>query len=292
MKKTNIFLAILILCAVLSISAVAASDANDTAIANQDDAQEVLHSDDIDQSSSDDEEQTVMQQTKISIKTVTATQNSKTNVKATVKTTDGTPAVGATVTFKVNGKTYSAKTDSNGIATAKIKVPKTKTDKISAKTKNNIVTKTTEYKKTYTCTASVAEDDQYESSSATFKVVSKKSKKVEKYRITKKQVKTITIPYKKNGVKEKYSGHYAVVIFHKSGKTNMLALAAGDNTIDKTIKFSSKVYYMNHGKKVYIPSNKWLKSKKSTDLHYYYYEGNAKMYATFKYTACTYKKIS
>ena len=287
MKKTYIFIAILIFCTVLSISAVAASDANDTAIANQDD-QEILHADD-DLSS---DEETVMQPTKVSVKTVSAKQNSKTNVKATVKTTNDTPVEGVTVTFKINGKTYSAKTDSDGIATAKISVPKTKADKISVKTKNNVVTKTTEYKKTYTCTASVAEDDQYESSSTTFKVISKKSKKVEKYRITKKQVKTLTIPYKKYGVKQKYSGHYVFGIYHEAGETNMLALAAGDNTIQKTIKFSSKVYYMNHGKKVYVPSNKWLKSKKSTDLHYYYYEGDAKMYATFKYTAYTYKKIS
>ena len=292
MKMKNIFLAILILGVVLNISAVAASDANDTAIANQDDAQEVLQTDDIDESSSDEEPETIMQQTKISTKTVSAKQNSKTNVKATVKTTNDTPVEGVTVTFKINGKIYTAKTDSKGIATAKITVPKTKAYKISAKTKNSIVTKTTEYKKTYTCTASIAEDDQYESSSTNFKVVSTKNKKVEKYRITKKQVKTITVPYKKYGIKEKYSGHYVFGIYHESGKTNVLALAAGDKTLDKTIKFSSKVYYMNHGKKVYIPSNKWLKSKRSNDLHYYYYEGNAKMYATFKYTACTYKKIS
>ena len=290
MKKANIFLIILIFCVIFSISSVVASDVNDTSIANDidnnpDDTQSVL------QSSEDEDMEDIKEPTQISVKTISGKEKSQVNIKATVKTSSNTPATGAKVTLKIDGKTYSGKTNSKGVAILKVKIPKTEILKRTVKTKNNIVTKTTEYKKTYNCIASVAGDDNYESSSTKFKVISKKNKKTQKYKIVKKQVKTITTPYKQWGYKEKTSGHYIFGILHEELEGNKISIIAGDKTLQKYIKFSSKVHYMNHRQKVYIPNNKWFKSKHNTDIHEYYYIGNAKMYVTIKYYAYTYKKI-
>lgn len=295
MKKSNIFLVVLIFFFVISISSVAASDANDTAIAN-----EITDNQDIQAISNDENTQPFLQSddvdivkepTKVSVKSVTGKEKSNVKIKATVKTSSNTPVVGAKVTFKVDGKTYTGKTNANGLASVIVKIPKTKIAKETAKTKNNIVTKTTEYKKTYNCVASLEGNDKYESSSTKFKVISKKTKKVQKYKIIKKQVKTITIPYKQWGLKKKTSGQYIVAVLHEQQEGNRLSIVVGNKLVKKFIKFSSKVFYKAHGKKIYIPNNKWLKSKHITDVHEYYYDGNAKMYVTVKYTANTYKKI-
>ena len=297
MKKTN-FLIVLIFFFVISISCVAASDANDTAIAN-----EITDNHDIQTISNDENTQQILQSdesgdvelikepTKVSVKSVTGKEKSNVKIKATVKTSSNTPVAGVKVTFKVDGKTYTGKTNANGVASVTIKIPKTKIVKVTAKTKNNMVTKTTEYKKTYNCVASLEGNDNYESSSTKFKVISKKTKKVQKYKIIKKQVKTITIPYKYLGLKKKTSGQYLFGILHEQQEGNRLSIIVGNKLVDKLIKFSSKVFYKANGKKVYIPNNKWLKSKRSTDVHEYYYNGYAKMYVTIKYTANTYKKI-
>ena len=298
MKRTNIFLIVFIFCFVFSISSVAASDANDTAIANDiadnKDIQTISNDENtqqILQSNESGDEEIIKEPTKISVKSVTGKEKSKVKIKATVKTSSNTPVAGVKVTFKVDGKTYTGKTNANGVASITIKIPKTKILKVTAKTKNNMVTKTTEYKKTYNCVASLEGNDNYESSSTKFKVISKKTKKVQKYKIIKKQVKTITIPYKYLGLKKKTSGQYLFGILHEQQEGNRLSIIVGNKLVDKLIKFSSKVFYKANGKKVYIPNNKWLKSKRSTDVHEYYYNGYAKMYVTIKYTANTYKKI-
>lgn len=297
MKRRDIFLILLVFCAVLSISCVAAGDANDTSLSTDigntedisnsvdDNAQTALQSDD------DAEAEPVKEATKITVKTVSGKEKTTKTIKANVKTSSNAPVTGVKVTFKIDGKKISAQTNSKGIATIKVKLPKTKVYNIYAKTKNKIVTRTTQYQKTYTCTATVSGNDNYTSSSTKFKVISKKNKKVQKYKIVKKQIKTITMPFKKWGYKEKTSGSYIFGIVHEQREGNRISVLVGDKILQKTIKFSSKVFYKNHGKKVYIPNNKWLKSKHATDIHEYYYNGDAYMYVTIKYNANTYKKI-
>lgn len=294
MKKMNIFLIILIFCVIFSISSVAASDLNDTSIANdiennQETQDTILQSSD--ESLDDETTEIVKEPTKVSVKTITGKENSRANVKVNVKTDSNTPAAGVKVTLKIDGKTYQGKTNTLGVATIKVKIPKTDILKVSAKTKNSIVTKTTKYQKTYKCTASVEGNDNYDSSSAKFKVISKKNNKIQKYKIIKKQKKTITIPYKQWGTRKKVSGHYGFIIVHEQLEGNKISILAAEKTLQQLIKFSSKVFYKDNGKKVYIPSNKWLHSNHHTDIHEYYYIGNAKMYVTIKYNAYTFKKI-
>lgn len=294
MKKMNIFLIILIFCVIFSISSVAAGDLNGTSIADEvENSQEsqdtTLQS--LDESLDDENTEIVKEPTKVSVKTITGKEKSSANVKVNVKTDSNSPACGVKVTLKIDGKKYQGKTNSKGIATIKVKIPKTDILKISAKTKNSIVTKTTQYKKTYKCTASVEGNDNYSSSSAKFKVISKKNNKIQKYKIVKKQKKTITIPYKQWGTRKKVSGNYRFAILHEQLEGNKISIVAGDVILQQLIKFSSKVFYKYNGKNVYIPSNKWLHSKRHTDVHEYYYIGNAKMYVTIKYNAYTFKKI-
>lgn len=230
-----------------------------------------------------------MKTPKITIKSITGKPGKKVRLTATVKDETGNKLKQCKITFKVNGKKYVAKTNSNGIATLKIKIPKSKMVKVSSKTKNKIVTKTTTYKKTYTCTASYSGNDKYKSSSTKFKVTSK-NKKTQKYKIVKKQIKTITIPYKKWSLRKKTSGHYVFGVLHEQLEGNRITVVAGDKTLKKLIKFSSKAYYIHNGKKVYYGKN-WLKSRHNTDAHYYYYTGDPKIYVVIKYNAYTYKKI-
>ena len=294
MKKLNIFLIILIFCVVFSISSVAASDLNDTSIANtienNPDMQDTtLQS--YDKSLEDKYTETYKEPTKVTVKTISGKEKSKANVKVNVKTDSNTPVSGVKVNLKIDGKTYHGKTNSLGIAKINVKIPKTDIYKVSSKIKNNKVTKTTKYKKTYNCIASVEGNDNYDSSSAKFKVISKKNNKIQKYKIIKKQIKTITIPYKQWGTRKKVSGHYGFIIVHEQLEGNKISILAAEKTLQQLIKFSSKVFYKDNGKKVYIPSNKWLHSKRHTDVHEYYYIGNAKMYVTIKYNAYTFKKI-
>ena len=226
--------------------------------------------------------------TKITVKSLTGNVGKKVKLTATVKDYFGNNVKGFTVYFKFNGKKYNAKTNSKGIATVKVKVPKSKIFKIYSKTKGKIVTKVTTYKKTYACTASFIENKYYMSSSAKFDVTSK-NKKTQKYKIVKRQTKKITIPYKKWGLRKKISGHYVFGIYHEQREVNRITIAAGDKTLRKYIKFSSNAYYINHGKKVY--PWKWMKSKHSDDTHEYYYTGDAKIYVIIKYKAYTYKRI-
>ncbi len=52
---------------------------------------------------------------------------------ATFKTVKGTPISGKLVKFTVNGKTYSAKTDENGVATVNVSLNKKGTYSFTAK---------------------------------------------------------------------------------------------------------------------------------------------------------------
>lgn len=226
---------------------------------------------------------------KITVKAVTGNPAKKVKLSASVVDDFGNPISKCTVTFKVDGKKYTAKTNSKGIASLKVKTPKSKRDKVFSKTKNKVVTKTTDYKKTYNCTASVGEDGTCTSGSTKFKLTSK-DLKIQKYKVVRKQTKTVTIPYKKLGLRKKTSGHYAFAIFHEQLEINRISVFAGDKTLNKLIKFSSKAYFFNHGKKVYL-FNKWVKSKHDDDVHYYTYTGDAKIYVTVKYDDFTYKKI-
>ena len=226
--------------------------------------------------------------TKIKVKSITGNAGKKVKLTATVKDNFGNNVKRCTVSFKVGGKKYNAKTNSKGIATVKVKVPKSKIFNIYSKTKGKIATKITTYKKKYTCTASVIGDNCHKSSTDKFKITSK-NKKTQKYKIVKRQTKKITIPYKQWGFRKKTSGHYVFGIFHEQREGNKITVLAGDKTLGKSIKFSSNAFYINQGKKVY--PWKWIKSKHYYDMHEYYYTGDAKIYVIIKYQACTYKRI-
>ena len=224
---------------------------------------------------------------KITIKSVSGYQGKSVRLTAIVKNDLGFRIKYCMVAFKINGKTYNVKTNSKGLAIFKIKIPKSEINKVSIKTKNGVVTKITYFKKIYNCTVTVS-GNNYKSIPTKFKIIST-NKKIDRFKIIKKQTKTITIPYKKNGYVEKILGHYIFAIYHEQNEKNIMGIRAGDKTLQKFIKFSSNAFYISYGQKIY--PFKWLKSKFPDDIHYYSYEGNVYLYVIIKYTDYTFKKI-
>ena len=83
-----------------------------------------------------------------SAKTFKASAKTK-SISATFKTANGNAVKGKQISFTVNGKTYTAKTNSNGVATVKISLNK---------------------KGTYSATAKFAGDTSYKATSTKFNV--------------------------------------------------------------------------------------------------------------------------
>lgn len=212
---------------------------------------------------------------------VSGTQGKYITLKAIVKNSTG-PVSGFTVTFKLNGKTYTAVSDANGIASVSVKCPASAVLKTTTKKTSTRLTKTTYYKKVYTATASI------NGSSSSFKVTSKKANLVKKYKIIKKQ-RTITAPVKK-GTKIFKKGNYALVTSKATGNGyHVFAAAMAKNGVSGTIKFLASLHYKDNGKWHWT---KWLKISKNKMYQSQYptYIKVNKIKA--KYTQVSYKRIS
>lgn len=216
----------------------------------------------------------------ISVSNVKGTAGKQITLKATVKNSAGAVS-GVTVTFKVNGKTYSAKSNAEGIASVKITCPKTAALKTTQKTSGGKLTKTTTYSKTYSCTASA------DGASSSFSVISKKANTVKKFKIIKKN-KIVNVPIKK-GTKVYKKGNYAVATrLVSKNKLNLLQVAVAGKNEDKFIKFYIKEHYKENGKWKWaswfkVTVNKMFEST---------YGNNIKIdKAKVKYTQVSYKKI-
>ena len=216
---------------------------------------------------------------------VSGTQGKYITLKAIVKTSSG-PVSGAKVTFNLNGQTYTAYTDANGVATKSVKCPSSAVFKTTSKTKGKILTKTTTYSKTYTCTATVDGNDKINSASSSFSVVSKKAKVVKKYKIIKKK-KIITIPVK-NGLKTYKKGQYGFVIKQISYGTLKYFALAGVGKKEGYIKFFVKDHVKKNGKWSW---DSWYKVPKGK-LYEYTYPNTMKVdKLKIKYTQVSQKRI-
>lgn len=295
MKKIKGLIFLLLL--ILLIGAVSASeDANDTVSVPDDnmklesDTSEPIIAEDDNTEIDDDytsgnatyEKQ--LSKPKITVKSTEGYQGKTLTLKATVKTENGTPEK-ATVTFKFNGKTYTRTTDKNGVASVSIKFPASKAVKTTSKTKKNILTKTTTYKKTYTCTVTVEGDDYYPGE-ASFKVVSKKKPLVKKYKIIKKK-KIVTVKAK-NGVKTYKKGNYVIVTYkYKKNGLNYIESTMGKKN-SGFISFSVNHHYKANGKWKW---DSWFKVPKNKESIFSYNSVVKVDKLKFKYTQVTYKRI-
>ena len=212
---------------------------------------------------------------------VTGTQGKYITLKAVVKNSSG-PIKGMKVTFKLNGKTYTAITDANGVATKKVLCPKTALLKTTTKKTSKRLTKTKRYSKTYSATASVESGV-----SSTFKVVSKKPNLVKKYKIIKKK-KTMTAPLKK-GSKTFKRGNYRLYTYRGTdgGVYIFGALMAKKNTAG-TLKFSIKMHFKDSGRWMWTKWYKVAKNKEYTTWYPKYVKVNK---VQVKYTQESYKRI-
>lgn len=285
MKARNIFLLILLIAVIFSVSCVVAKETNDTVLSQvSDDSQSSLQTTDISAYDTAPAKKPV----KISVKSVKGKQKTKAKLTAKVKTSNNEKVKGANIKFNVNGKVYTAKTNSKGIATVKIKLPKAKYLKTTQKTKKKILTITKKYKKPYKCTATFSGDDKYSASSAKFKVTPIKKSKIKKYKINKKK-KSIILPTKKK-VTTKRDSKYIFAVQHDIQEGHRLVIAAGDYKAKKLIKFYSNIFVKKHGKVKYL-TKKGTKSKTSNDYHIYTYSDISNVYVLIKYFSTTYKRI-
>ncbi len=220
----------------------------------------------------------------ITVKSISGYQGKTLTLKATVKKPDGSVSP-ATVEFNFNGKTYTAKTNSNGVASVTIKFPKSYALKTTSKTKGKILTKTTTYKSEYWCDVTVRGDEYY-TDTASFKVTSKKKPLVKKYKIIKKtKVRTIKV---KSGIKTYKYGNYAFITYkHKSGYINYLEVA-GVGKKEGYLKFFTKEHYKKKGKWKW---NSWYKVPKGYSSKFSYGTAIKCDKVKVKYTQVTYKRI-
>ena len=291
MKRTLIFVVLLFLL----VGAVSASDdifndtgetlsVNDTTTdsmlltdddTTQDDSAEIIGN------ATGEDTSTPVENPTVTTSAVSGTQGKYITLKAIVKNSTG-PVSGVTVTFSLNGNTYTAVSDANGIASVSVKCPASAVLKTTTKKTSTRMTKTTYYSKTYSASASI------NGSSSSFKVTSKKANLVKKYKVVKK-TRTITAPVKK-GTKIFKRGSYALVTSRASGNGfYAFAAAMAKNGQSGTIKFLATLHYKQNGKWHWT---KWLKIPKNKIYQSQYptYIKVDKIKA--KYTQVSYKRIN
>lgn len=186
--------------------------------------------------------------TKIKSKSVSGKQGKKVKLTAVLKQENGKVIKYSKVTFKINGKTYKAKTDKNGKASITVKLPKAKYYKTVKTKKGKILTVKKVYKTIRTCTVTFKGAKNLEPSSATFKVISKKKSSVKKYKHV--NYRYITVPFK-SGERHYTRGSIAVVTADAVEEdTHGIVIAAGNKKTKTVLHISTKL----HSK---YPNGKW-----------------------------------
>ena len=290
MKRTLIFVVLLFLL----VGAVSASDdiindtgealsVNDTTTDSMplaDDGTTPDDSTDVVGNATGEDASTPAENPTVTTSAVSGTQGKFIILKAIVKNSTG-PVSGVTVTFSLNGNTYTAVSDANGIASVSVKCPASAVLKTTTKKTSTRMTKTTYYSKTYSASASI------NGSSSTFKVTSKKANLVKKYKVVKK-TRTITAPVKK-GTKIFKRGSYALVTSRASGNgIYAFAAAMAKSGQSGTIKFLASLHYKQNGKWHWT---KWLKIPKNRMYQSQYPSYIKVNKIKAKYTQVSYKRI-
>lgn len=223
-------------------------------------------------------------QPKVTVSTQTGYQGKTLTLKAVV-TTDNGAVEGAKVTFKLNGNTYTAYSDANGVATYTVKFPASAALKTVSKTKKNILTKTTYYQKNYKCEVGVSGDNLTDTQTS-FNVVSKKTPVVKKWKVIKKK-KTVSIAVK-NGLRKYIRGAYGILTYKfKYGSfTHVQTIVAKKNT--GYWAFAIKHHFKQNGKWKW---SKWGKYPAGYYNDFYYGSGVTLDKLQVSYTQVGYKPI-
>ena len=134
------------------------------------------------ESADNDTPAVIKKPTKIVTKSVSGKQKKNVKLAVTLKDSTGKVIKNSYVTFKYSGKTYKVKTNSYGKATITVKLPNAKYYKTVKTKKGSILTVKKVYRTIRTCTVTYAGSNDYNASSAKFKVTATKSSVVKKYR--------------------------------------------------------------------------------------------------------------
>ena len=186
-----------------------------------------------------------LHESKIKVKSKTGYPGEKVKLTATVKDGLGNNIKKGSVIFKINGKTYKA-TVKNGKAKVTIRYPKAIWYKDITRFKGNYRYEISYYKSIYTSSVTFKGDKNHISSSTKFKIISKATETIHKYRLY--EYRTFTLPVKK-GLKFYTIGPILAGLGMKSlTKTNKLFLGVGKKEDDSPISFKVKIHYKKHGK--------------------------------------------
>ncbi|MBR3113963.1 MAG: Ig-like domain-containing protein [Methanobrevibacter sp.] len=220
----------------------------------------------------------------VSTKTVTGYAGKYITLKATVTDGFGNP-LKTTVEFFFNGHTYTRTTNSNGVASVKVKCPSSEVWDTSSKKSGKILTKKTFYKKYYTCEVTAyGEGSSWTLDS--FNVISKKPTVVKKYKIIKKKI-TKTIKVKNGNKLYKWGKYAAATSKYKIGYYTYLESAMGKKN-SGLISFFVKHHYKKNGKWKW---SSWKKVPKGYTQEFSYGSAVKCDKMKFRYTQVTYKRI-
>ncbi len=288
MPKSNMKIGIICLVIlVFALGAVSASDNSTDTLKLDDTSQNEISADETNDLLT---ENVTKSKPQISVEKIEGNQGQTLTLKATVKKEDGS-ASPANVTFKFNGQTYTAATDSDGVASVTLKFPKSAVLKTTSKTKGKILTKTTYYQKSYTCDVT-ADGDGLETGTASFNVISKNTPLIKKYKIIKKK-KTYTLTLKKGvkigkGYKLFKKGNYAFITYtYKKKKRTYIETVLISKT-ENFLKFSIKHHIKYKGKWKW---DSWSKTPKNRSDVIDFIKSVKVDKIKVKYTQVSYKKI-
>ena len=282
MKKTIFFVLLLF---ILAGTVAASEDVNITEDLSADDSQIIVN--DTLQSTPEVELEENESSTDSSADTepeITASDVSGTAGKdITLKATVSGVSENTTVTFTLNGQTYTAKTDASGTASVSVNCPPTAEAKTTTKESGKTATVTTTYSKTYTASVSV------ENITKSFTVTSVKPNTVTKYKLISKS-KTKSIKLKNGAKKYKITKNYKLTTYKTLKKSRVyIAVGLKDKKAKQYIEFKIKEHYKKPAGKW-----KWTKWTKVTAKNIYCtkFIKNVKVNKIkIKYTVSSWKKV-
>ena len=196
--------------------------------------------------SSVDIAQGIVKESQITVKDVTGKEKSKVKIKAKITDDAGNPIKNVTLNFKINGKNYNSTSDENGVASISYKLPKAKYAKTTTSQKKNIVYKTRNYQTKLKVKVTFNANDNFTSSKATFKVISKKALVVKKYRVD-RIVRTEIVPCKKGDHTYK-RGPVSIQVIHQKDYDMDEIWIAVEKKSGERLKISSKLHAKHGGK--------------------------------------------
>lgn len=211
--------------------------------------------------------QETQKESQITVKDITGKEKSEVKIRARITDDGGNPIKNVTLNFKINGKNFKSRSDEKGIASISYKLPKAKYVKTTTNQKKNIIYKTKNYETKLKLKVTFKANDNFTSSKAASKVISKKAVVVKKYRVD-RIVRTEIVPCKKGDHTYKRGPVSIQVIKGKDFDMDEIWIAVEKKSGER-LKISSKLHAKHNGKWKWDKEWKPMMSDHDTIILYY-----------------------